>query len=81
MPRSASFRVLPTKLPHKQEDGDQSRLIGGHTRNDVERIISARGGNPGAEEEYLVQWIGTSDSVWVPSKWMQHSLLGRGKVM
>ena len=83
MPRSASFRVLPTEVPRGKgdDDDDQSRLIAGHTRNDVERIITARGGNPGAEDEYLVQWIGTSDSAWVPSKWLLHSLLGRGKVM
>lgn len=80
MPKSPSFRV-GSGQPSEAELELRSALINGHSRNDVESIIGSRGGPPGEEEEFLVQWMGSSESCWVPAEWVQLSLLGRGKVM
>ena len=82
MPRSASFRVVPKPGSPVVEEDMKTRLINGHARNDVESVIGARGGGEeGVDEEYLVQWLGSADSAWVPVAWLEVSMFGKGKVM
>ena len=83
MPRSSSFRVRPsTPSSPKQLEEMKVRLFGGHPRSDVESIIGARGGKkPGDEDEFLVRWLGTGDSDWVPGVWLEFSMSCKGKVM